>query len=170
MTVKPRLPAPELSVPIAGGGTWSLTSESPKAFTMIVFYRGLHCPVCKGYLADLERKLDRFTEQGISVVAISMDNEMCAADAKKAWGLDRLTVGYGLSIEKAREWGLYISKSIKDDEPATFSEPGLFLIDPDACLYYIAVNSMPFGRPAFGNMLTAIEFVRQRNYPARGEA
>jgi hypothetical protein len=23
---------------------------------MLVFYRGLHCPICKGYLRDLDRK------------------------------------------------------------------------------------------------------------------
>lgn len=170
MTIKPRLPAPELSVPVVGGGTWSLSGESPQAFTMIVFYRGLHCPVCKGYLADLERKLDRFTDQGVSVVAISMDDEARAVEAKNTWGLDRLTIGYGLPIEKAREWSLYISHGIKDSEPAEFSEPGLFLTDHDGRLYYVAVNSMPFGRPAFSDMLAAIDFVQQRNYPARGEA
>ena len=28
---------------------------------------------------------------------------------------------------------------------------------------------MPFARPAFGDILTAVGFVKQRNYPARGE-
>jgi peroxiredoxin len=37
--------APVLSLPLVGGGTWSVTDQNPKNFTMVIFYRGLHCPV-----------------------------------------------------------------------------------------------------------------------------
>ena len=37
--------APVLSLPLVGGGTWSLADQNPKNFTMVIFYRGLHCPV-----------------------------------------------------------------------------------------------------------------------------
>jgi len=33
--------------------------------------------------------------------------------------LTELAVGYGLPIAKAREWGLFISKAIKEGEPAS---------------------------------------------------
>ncbi len=69
-----------------------------------------------------------------------------------------------------RAWGLFVSRSIKDGEPAEFAEPGLFLISPDGTVYYEAVNSMPFGRPQFGDLLQAIDFVTENDYPARGEA
>jgi peroxiredoxin len=41
----PRQKVPALSVPLVGGGTWSLADQSPENFTMVVFYRGLHCPI-----------------------------------------------------------------------------------------------------------------------------
>ena len=28
---------------------------------------------------------------------------------------------------------------------------------------------MPFARPSFGEILTAVDFVKKRDYPARGE-
>jgi len=49
-------------------------------------------------------------------------------------------VGYGVSIEKAREWGIYVSTSRSKtfagiEEPPLFAEPGLFLVKPDRTLY-----------------------------------
>ena len=51
--------APALSLPLVGGGTWTLANQSPKNFTMVIFYRGLHCPVCKMYLEKLKAALFR---------------------------------------------------------------------------------------------------------------
>ena len=51
-----------------------------------------------------------------------------------------MRVGYGLPLKDARAWGLYISTSRGKtsagiEEPALFSEPGLFLVRPDSTLY-----------------------------------
>jgi hypothetical protein len=54
-------------------------------------------------------------------------------------------------------------------EPAMFVEPALFLVRPDRTLYYASVQSMPFGRPCFDDMLRGIEKAVARNYPARGD-
>jgi len=40
---------------------------------MLLFYRGLHCPVCKRHVRDLDRKLKEFEKRGVAVVAISTD-------------------------------------------------------------------------------------------------
>jgi hypothetical protein len=55
------------------------------------------------------------------------------------------------------------------DEPALFSEPGVFLVRPDGTLYYGAVQTAPFARPNFNDLLGALDFVIANNYPARGE-
>ena len=86
-----------------------------------------------------------------------------------------LPIGYGLPLDKAREWGLYVSTSrgmtsIGIEEPALFSEPGVFLVRPDGTLYWAIVQTMPFARPHFREMLGAIDFVVAKDYPARGEA
>ncbi len=43
--VRPGEHAPELA--LASGGTFSLAERRPDRFTMVVFNRGLHCPVCQ---------------------------------------------------------------------------------------------------------------------------
>ncbi len=170
----PRQPAPAIEVPVVGGGTWNLAAQNPENFTMIVFYRGFHCPICTRYLGDLERKLDDFGQRGVETVAISSDSAERAARSKDEWRLENLTVGYGLDLDVARQWGLYISTSkgktsVGVEEPALFSEPGLFLVRPDATLYFATVQTMPFARPNFGDILNALDFVIKNDYPARGE-
>lgn len=81
---------------------------------------------------------------------------------------------YGLSLASAREWGLYISAStgttsIGIEEPALFSEPAVYLVRPDGTLYYGNVQTMPFARPAFSDLVAAVDYAVKKNYPARGE-
>ena len=59
--------------------------------------------------------------------------------------------------------------SIGIEEPALFSEPGVFLVKPDQTIYYLSVQSMPFVRPNFTEMVQALDFTIKNNYPARGE-
>jgi peroxiredoxin len=165
----PKSQAPELSFNLTNGDQWSLNDQHPESFTMIVFYRGLHCPVCKEYTHTLDGMLDEFSERGVHAVTVSMDDEERARTSVQKWGIEDLDVGYGLTEKQAREWGLYLSEGINEKEPELFSEPGLFLVKPNGKLYYSAVNSMPFGRPDFEEVLQGIDFVKKQDYPARGE-
>jgi len=170
----PRQPVPTLVVPTAGGDNWDLQDHLGENFTLVVFYRGLHCPICSRYLGDLNNKLDKFTSRGTEVIAISGDDRERAESTLRDWKLDKLTLGYGLSLDEARKWGLYISSgrgktSTGHEEPALFFEPGMFLIRNDGTLYFGSVQTMPFARPSFAEVLGALDFVLQNNYPARGE-
>ncbi|MDH3793261.1 MAG: AhpC/TSA family protein [Rhodospirillales bacterium] len=173
--IKPRQAVPALEVATLDGGTWSLAEQSPESFTMVVFYRGLHCPICGRYLRDLDRKIDEFAKRGVEVIMISTDGEERARQAKETWELEHVTVGYGLDLEAARAWGLYVSSgigksSVGVEEPALFNEPGTFMVRPDDTLYFGTVQTMPFARPNFGEILQAVDFVLAKDYPARGEA
>jgi peroxiredoxin len=175
MPLLPRKPVPELDFELVGGGRWSLAAQAPRTFTMVVFYRGLHCPVCRRYTGELNGMIGEYEKRGVATVITSTDTLERAAEAKEKWGLPSLTVGYGVSIEKAREWGLYVSTSrgmtsAGIEEPALFAEPGLFLVKPDRTLYWASVSTMPFARPHFGEIAQAIDFVVSKDYPARGEA
>ncbi len=165
----PRQPVPSLEVPTVNGGLWSLAGQTPENFTLIVFYRGLHCPICKPYLRDLNRRVGDFKERGVGAIAISCDGEDRARVSKEEWGLSPLVVGYDLPIDSARQWGLFLSSGISDKEPAQFCEPGLFVVRPDGTLYASVVNTMPFARPSFEEVQQGLDFVIPNKYPARGE-
>lgn len=167
----PRSPAPALDLPLAGGGRFVLSDAAPTAFTLLVFYRGLHCPKCKDQLRELDTMLDDLAEAGIDeVVALSGDGRERAEQTLRDWELTRTRVAYDLSEQQMREWDLYLSKGVKDGEPDLFSEPALFLVQPDGTVYSAHVQSMPFARPHLKNLLATIGWIRENEYPARGEA
>ena len=170
----PRQAVPELAVETVAGGTFNLAEDNPAFATLVVFYRGLHCPICATYLKELERLTPEFEQRGVTTIAISSDTEDRARQMAEKVGASALRFGYDLSLSKAKEWGLFISTSrgttsIGIDEPALFSEPGLFLVRPDNTLYFSAIQTMPFSRPHFQEMVGALDFVQKNDYPARGE-
>ena len=171
--LKPREPVPALEVETLGG-PWSLAEQNPENFTVVVFYRGLHCPICSKYVHELAKLEDDFTEIGTSVIALSQDTRERAEQAATDWDLGKLRVGYTVSDDAVRAWGLHRSAgrgktSIGIEEPAEFNEPGLFIIRPDSTLYWAQVSTMPFARPHFREILGALKFAIEKDYPARGE-
>ena len=171
--LKPRQPVPALDVETLQG-SWSMTKQAPKNFTMLVFYRGLHCTICTKYLKDLDRLAEDFAKAGVIILALSCDDKERAFEAQSNWDLQNISLGYGVTTEQAQSWGLHRSAgrgktSIGIEEPSEFSEPGLFLIQPDQTLYWSQVSTMPFARPLFKEVLGALNFVLEKNYPARGE-
>ena len=65
---------PKTNVDQVGGGVLTLGAFSGEAdWQMVTVYRGLHCPICKRYLAQLDEMSGKFAEQGVQVVAVSGD-------------------------------------------------------------------------------------------------
>lgn len=167
--IKPRTNTPHINIDLVNDTKWNLEEQDPENFSMIIFYRGKHCPICKDYLETLQGKLEDFTNRGINVIAISADSEELAKATYDEWSIADIPIGFEFSIDHAREWGLFISKGIKN-EPDLYFEPGLFLIKPDGKLYCSSIQTMPFARPDFDDVLEAIDTILDKNYPARGEA
>ena len=167
--VRPREAAPDLTVPLLRGGTYRITDQRPRTFTTVVFFRGLHCPVCRGQLTELNRRLGELEQRGIDVIAVSGETRERTTELADEWSLARLPLAYGLTEAQMRAWGLFISHGIDDTEPALFNEPGLFLISPDHTVYYESILSMPVGRPRLNDLLGGIDHWTTHDYPARGE-
>ena len=170
----PRQKTPDLSVPTLDHGAFDLAAEANERGVVICFYRGLHCPICANYLKEFDKRAPDFAQRGVGVIAISSDGEDRARQMADKIENQNLRFGYDLSLPKAKEWGLYISTSrgktsIGIEEPALFSEPGLFMVTPEQTLYYGSVQTMPFVRPHFSELVGALDFAIEKNYPARGE-
>jgi len=170
----PRRPTPDLAVSTLDHGPFDLAADGAERFTLVVFYRGYHCPICANYLTELERLTPEFAERGTKTIAISADGEERARQMADKIEARQLRFGYGLELAKAREWGLFISTSkgatsIGVMEPDLFPEPGVFMVRNDGTLYYASVQTMPFVRPHFREMVAALDFVIANDYPARGE-
>jgi peroxiredoxin len=169
--IKPKTKVPNLDLELTIDAQYDLSKQEPENFTLVVMYRGKHCPICKSQLEELGSKLDKFTERGINTVAVSMDTKERAMVVDREWKTGDVPLAYGMSEEKAREWGLYISTGREgSDEPDMFSEPGMFLVRPDGTLYFASVQNAPFTRPPLDQLLQGIDYVLKNDYPVRGTA
>lgn len=170
----PRQKTPNLTLPTLDHGPFDLATEQSERGTIICFYRGLHCPICANYLKELEKRVGEFAERGVNCIAVSSDGEERTRAMAEKIDTKSLRFGYDLPLSVARNWGLYISTSrgttsIGIEEPALFSEPGLFMVTPQQTLYYGSVQTMPFVRPHFAELVGALDFAIAKDYPARGE-
>jgi len=172
MTILPRTPVPALTLPLVQGGTTddlALGTGTDGRFTVMVFYRGLHCPVCRKQLREIDENMDELRDAGVGrVVAISMDTLKRATISVNDWELARLPIAHGLTEDAARQWGLFVSSGFKESEPERFSEPGLFVLDSDNTLFWSNISTMPFGRMPVSAIIHGLEYVTENDYPARG--
>jgi peroxiredoxin len=168
--MRPKEKMPKIEIDLINGARFVLDEQTPENFTILYFYRGKHCPVCKKQLEEITKCLEDFESRGVNVCAISMDNKQTAVSTESDWEIPSLPLGYGLKEDLARELGLYISTAISDKEPKQFSEPGMFIVDKNSKLYASSIQSMPFGRTKLQDTLDAIDFILTENYPPRGIA
>jgi len=173
--VVPRKPVPTMRLSLLNGGTFDLSTRAPHQFSMIVFYRGLNCRVCTAYLRELELLQSEFVSRRTDVLVARSNTHDRAATAREKTGLCPLAVASSLPMPVARQWTLYASASRGRstsgiEEPPVFSEPGVFVVKPDRTLYWSSVQTMPFARPHFAEMIQAFDLVQRVDYPARGEA
>jgi peroxiredoxin len=160
---------PKLTVPELQGGM--LTLGAPQGghdWQLVVVYRGLHCPICKTYLAKLEDLVPEFKKIGVDVVAVSGDPKSKARQMANEQELS-LTIGYDLSIAQMHELGLYVSSPrspLETDQP--FPEPALFVINAAGEIQIIDLSNAPFARPDLQSLLNGLTFVRDKGYPIRG--
>lgn len=165
----PGQPVPDIELPLTIDARFHLSKQEPDNYTMLVFYRGKHCPVCKRYLEEIGGRLENFTSRGINVFAISMDSEDRAMVVDSDWETHDLPLVHSLTEDQARQWGLYISsKRDGSEEPEVFSEPALFLVKPDMSLHFSVVQSAPFTRPPLDELLQGIDYTLKNDYPTRG--
>jgi peroxiredoxin len=68
-------PFPALIVALPGRRALRLPGDLAGRFGVLLFYRGSWCPYCNAQLRAFQRSLDRLSRLGISVAALSVDDE-----------------------------------------------------------------------------------------------
>ncbi len=160
---------PEITVSRLGGGELRLGAPvDDHAWQMVVVYRGKHCPICKTYLAELERMAPEFAIVGVGVIAISSDPEDRARSFTDEIGVS-YPVGYDLSVEQMRSLGLYISEPRSEKETdRPFAEPGVFVVNDKGLLHVVDISNAPFSRPDLAGLAKGLKYIRDNDYPIRG--
>lgn len=167
---KPRVGAPveQMAFAHVDGGTRQIGGAKDR-WSMLVVYRGRHCPRCKRYLNKLSGMLDAWTAK-MDVIVVSADTqEKALADRSEfGWQFD---LCYGLTEEQMRGLGLYISDPLSEAETADrFAEPGTFALRPDGTLMLVDISNGPAARPDLEELLDGMIFNIDNDRPVRGTA
>jgi peroxiredoxin len=80
---------PDLVVNVVGGLTLSVPRDLAGSYAVVLFYRGSWCPYCCAQLAAFSRASERLAAAGISVVALSVDEEATSRAL-----VDKLRLGF----------------------------------------------------------------------------
>jgi len=156
-----------MSFPKLDGG--EITVGGPKDnWTLLVVYRGKHCPRCKKYLNGLNDMRADWTDAGFDVVAVSADpREKAQADVEEfGWAFP---LGYDLSEGQMNTLGVYVSDPASPKETdRRFAEPAVFVLRPDGSQTMIAISNGPSARPDLSELLSGMIFTKENDRPARG--
>ncbi|GAB4362619.1 MAG: peroxiredoxin-like family protein [Oricola sp.] len=162
--------APALAFDTVAHGRYELGASAVGNGTLLVFYRGGHCPICRAQLKELDDQIGDFAIRGIEIAALSGDSRERAKETVETMQIIRLPVGYGLDIRRARDdWGLFVSTAREGtDEPRFFNEPGHFWIAGDGTVVFSVIQSLPQIRPSANAILRAIDKIAASGAPPRG--
>lgn len=158
---------PRLPVTLVGGGSAEIGGVRD-GYQLTIVYRGKHCPVCVGYLNQLNEMQDAFREANTQVLVISADPpEKAQANAEEhGW---TFPLACDLSQEQMRTLGLYISGPRSDAETdRPFAEPAALLTNPEGNLQVVDISNAPWVRADLNGLLRATKRIQEVGYPIRG--
>lgn len=161
---------PQLTVLDKQGQSVTLVSPEHKDdWTMVVVYRGQHCPVCTKYLNRLQDMYPKFAEIDVQIVAVSADSvEQLQAKLADDVSVD-FPVYAGLTLKQMQQLGLYVSQPMSQAETDhPFAEPAIFVVNSNHQVQVLEVANSPFVRPDLDTLLSGLSYTRKNDYPIRG--
>lgn len=167
---KPRVgqPVEQTSFPSLSGEAISI-GQAKDRWTLLIVYRGRHCPRCKRFLNKLNAALSDWTDL-LDVVVVSADTKEKAEADKAEFGWD-FPLCYGMTEPQMRALGLYVSEPLSEAETTDiFAEPGTFALRPDGTLMLTDISNGPAARPDLEELLDGMRFNIENNRPVRGTA
>ncbi|MBB5723181.1 peroxiredoxin [Loktanella ponticola] len=159
---------PEMKFAKVGGGELTFGGTKDR-WSLLVVYRGKHCPRCKRYLSKFNDMLSDWTDI-MDVMVVSADTaERAQSDvAEFGWKFD---VGYGMTEPQMRQLGLYVSDPLSEAETTTrFAEPGTYALRPNGELMLVDISNGPASRPDLDELLDGMRFNIDKDRPVRGTA
>ncbi len=156
-----------MTFPNINGGDITVGGQREN-WTLLVVYRGKHCPRCKKYLNILNKMRTEWTDAGFDIAVVSADShEKALADqAEFGWEFD---LGYDLSEDQMATLGVYVTEPLSPQEAdRRFAEPGVFVLREDGSLIVVALSNGPAARPELAELLDGMIFNKKNDRPHRG--
>ncbi len=102
----PRTIVPNLLFPTLQHGNFNLSQHAKNKFNLIVFYRGLHCPLCANYLTELSSLTEEFKKRDVKIIILSSDQKDRAQQMADKIKMNAQRVGgYDQKLTVEKKWG-----------------------------------------------------------------
>ena len=149
---------PNFILPAVQGDQFLFESHQEKhgdVWHVVVFFRGSWCLECRDSLKELERNLNDFRKQNLTVMAISTDNIQALEHMVTLEQLSFPVLSDEFfSIVEA--FGVFINHKDQHGEPA------FFIVDDHGKLVYQQKQTGPFGRPSPQDLIQSVHYVRKQ--------
>jgi peroxiredoxin len=147
---------PELVVNVVDGRTLVVPRDLAGGYAVVLFYRGSWCPYCCAQLAAFSRAGERLAAAGITVVALSVDDETTSMALVDRLRLD-FPVGFGVNAaEIAVATGAYVGERL-----AYLQSTG-FVLDPHGRILTAVYSSGAIGRLVPDDVVGLVKYVESQ--------
>ena len=154
-------PFPRLTITTADGQALTLPDAFAGDFAVVLFYRGAWCPYCNGQLRAFERASQTLADNGIRVVALSVDDkETTAALVDK----HKLTfpVGYGADAPAVAA----LTGAFVNPDPVYLQSTD-FVLDPAGNVVVSVYSSGAIGRLVPDDVVGLVRYLREHSPAAK---
>lgn len=146
---------PELTMNLPEGASAILPAFFDGSFGVLLIFRGSWCPYCNGQLRAFQRASGRLNEQGITVAALSVDDEPTTAELVRKHSLG-FTVGHSAdAVAVSEATGAFVNA-----DPAYLQSTG-FVLDPDGNVVVSVYSSGAIGRLVPEDVIGLVRYLRE---------
>jgi peroxiredoxin len=146
---------PELTLTIPGGKTVRVPETFAGQYGVLLLYRGSWCPYCNAQLRAFQRAGDTLADAGISVAALSVDDEDTTAALIAKLRL-AFPVGYGADAHKVAE----LTGAFVNPDPVYLQSTG-FVLDPEGKVVVSVYSSGAIGRLVPEDVTGLVRYLRE---------
>ena len=148
---------PELTVALPGGRSLQLPDALAGHFGVVLFYRGSWCPYCNAQLSAFQRAHDGLAALGVSVVALSVDDEATTQNLISKHGL-QFPVGHSADADAVAA----ITGAFVNPDPGYLQSTG-FVLDPGGRVVLSVYSSGAIGRLVPQDVIGLVRYLREHS-------
>ena len=158
--LNPGDPFPRLTIETASGQSLTIPDAFAGDFATVLFYRGAWCPYCNAQLRAFERAGQALGDNGIRVVALSVDDKETTAALVARHKLT-FPVGYGADATSVAA----LTGAFVNPDPVYLQSTD-FVLDPGGKAIVSVYSSGAIGRLVPDDVIGLVRYLREHSAPA----
>ncbi len=150
---------PAMTLDLPGVSQLHVPDGFKHPYQVVLLYRGHWCPYCQAQLRSYQAGLARLEEEGIGVIAASVDDEAHSASTSESLGLT-FPVAHGLPVvETAQTLGAYYGAALAHTAP--YLQSTGFVLGPDRRILVAVYSSGAIGRLGWQDVVGMVQYAKK---------